>query len=83
MLSQAEVSALEMIKSGSILVTQICEKNTPAWHGGVIPGMNVFKKLAKRGYLFFTEEEPMEDGFGFTEEIYITDEGLKALKENG
>jgi hypothetical protein len=33
--------------------------------------------------LFFTEEEPMEDGFVFTEEIYIIDEGLKALKENG
>jgi len=81
-LSENEIRALEMIKGGAILVTDVQEKNHPHWAGGTIPGMTVFKKLEKRGFLFFTEEEPMEDGFTFTEEIYITDEGLNALKEN-
>lgn len=37
--------------------------------------MAVYKKLEKKGLVFFTEEEPMEDGFVFTNEVYLTDEG--------
>ncbi len=82
-LTRAEIAALEMIERGSILTTAICDKtNTHHVFGNVNPGIGVFKKLEKKGLLFFTEEDPMPDGFVFTNEVYITDQGLQALKDN-
>ncbi len=85
-LSEAERSALELLKNagGSFLVTKIPDKTLKDMFGQLDPGMGVYRKLEKKELLFFTEEEPMEDGFTFTEEVYITEEGLNACtKEAG
>lgn len=75
-LSQAERSAIEILKGegGSMLTSKIPEKSESSVFT-VRPGMAVYKKLEKKGLVFFTEEEPMEDGFMFTNEVYLTDEG--------
>jgi len=79
-LSANERTALEILKDkgGSMLTSLIPDKNERAvfrGYFGVEPGMAVYKKLEKKGLVFFTEEEPMEDGFVFTNEVYLTDEG--------
>ena len=79
-LSEAEQSALELLKNegGSMLTSKIPDKNERSIFAGTFgiePGMAVYKKLEKKGLVFFTEEEPMEDGFVFTNEVYLTDEG--------
>lgn len=76
-LSSNERTALEILrdKGGSMLTSLIPDKNERSVFCGVEPGMAVYKKLEKKGLVFFTEEEPMEDGFMFTNEVYLTDEG--------
>lgn len=75
-LSQSELAAIELLKNegGNMLTSKIPDKNERSFFG-IVPGMAVYKKLEKKGLVFFTEEEPMEDGFVFTNEVYLTDEG--------
>lgn len=86
-LSEAEREALEILvrSGGAILETAPPEKNERDIFRTLIPGMPVYRKLVRLGFAYFTEEEPMVggklDGFTFTNEIYITDEGLNALRE--
>jgi hypothetical protein len=79
-LSEAERAAICILheRGGSMLTSNIPDKNERSIFAGVFgiePGMAVYKKLEKKGLVFFTEEEPMEDGFVFTNEVYLTDEG--------
>lgn len=64
-LSATEHEALDWLKSqgGSVLITQVPEKNERGVFG-TVPGLTVFKKLARKGLVYFTEEEPLklEDG---------------------
>ncbi len=77
-LSEMEHQALEWLKGqgGSVLVTAVPEKNAKGVFG-MEPGLTVFKKLAKKGYVIITEEEPvqLEDGtwFEFTPSIDLVD----------
>lgn len=69
-----EQDALEWLKGrgGSVLVSALPEKNTRGVFG-MEPGMTVIKKLAKKGLVIITEEEPfqLDDGtwFEFTPSI--------------
>jgi hypothetical protein len=75
-LSEAEQNALDFLKSkgGSCLVTDVEDRNSKDVFGMIVPGIRVFKKLEKKGLVYFTIEEPpfpeMPD-FCFTEEIYL------------
>lgn len=81
-LSTAEKNALSYIsRKLSILVTSIPEKNDTDVFGEVIPGITVFKKLEKKGLIFFAEEDVDEDGFRFTEEAYITELGKSVARK--
>lgn len=78
-LSEAEENALELIKrDGCLLASRISDRTDLDVFGNVIPGMAVFKKLEKKGLIFFTEEEPLilDDGteFYFTPLVYLTEE---------
>jgi hypothetical protein len=68
-LSTMEEEALCWLKGqgGSVLITAVSEKNTRGVFG-MEPGLTVFKKLAKKGLVLITEEEPfqLEDGTWFT-----------------
>lgn len=82
--SRHERTALETLieRGGCILTTQVPDKNHPGVFG-VEPGLAVYRRLARLGLVYFTEEEPiMLDGepFTFTNEIYITDEGRKVVE---
>jgi len=87
-LTQVEYAALLWIKTTTCnLVSMIPDKTELNVFGDKVPGMATFKKLAKRGYCFETEEEPVrftddpdEVPFDFTPSIEMTDEGLAALK---
>lgn len=76
-LSEAERAAIFIlhVRGGNMLTSNIPERSIVAGVFGIEPGMAVYKKLEKKGLVFFTEEEPMEDGFVFTNEVYLTDEG--------
>lgn len=86
-LSSSEVAALTTLveAGGSMLETKIPERNERNPFGDVQPGLGVYRRLCKKGLLYFTEEEPLDlpgdpiDGFTFTPEVYITDEGRVAL----
>jgi hypothetical protein len=73
---------------GSVLTTSVPDKNEkdPVF-GTVEPGIPIYKKLEKKGLVAFTEEDPVDDpsgpldGFVFTNEIYITEEGIHLLGE--
>lgn len=81
-LSANEIAALEILveRGGSVLTSAVPDKNEKdCVFRTVTPGHPVYKKLEKKGLCFYTEEDPMEDGFVFTNEIYITDEGRAAL----
>lgn len=86
--SENERRALELLiaAGGSVLVTHIPDTNTrDVVFGDVTPGHGVYRKLEKRGFVFYTVEEPLDspgspmDGFTFTNEVYISDEGRNAL----
>lgn len=70
-LSASEQAALQTLvnEGGSMLETRISERNERCVFGSVVPGMNVYRKLEKKGLLYFTEEEPLD----------IPDEGRAAL----
>lgn len=86
-LSGTEIRALEFLSQhgGSVLVTQIPDRNERDVFGDVTPGMAVYLRLEKRGLVICTEEDPLDlpgdplDGFQFTPEVYITDEGKADL----
>jgi len=86
-LSSTEIRALETLidQGGSVLENRIPEKNFRGALGDVIPGILVYRKLERLGFALFTEEKPLDlpgdsmDGFIFTAEVYITDEGRAAL----
>jgi hypothetical protein len=68
-LSEAEETAIAWLKAeGAILVTKIPDRNEKDCLGAITPGLGVFRKLERKGLVFFTEEEPVtfEDGFEFT-----------------
>jgi hypothetical protein len=73
-LSEMELAALDWLKGqgGSVLITCVHEKNTRGVFG-MEPGLPVFKKLAKKGLVIITEEEPvqLDDGtwFEFTPSV--------------
>lgn len=87
-LSQAEFDGLRWLSSGACnLISMISEKTEHDVFGNPVPGMAIFRKLAKRGYCYQTEEEPVrftddpdEVPFDFTPSIELTDEGRDALK---
>ena len=89
-LSEAEISALEILErsGGSILITFVEDRSSvyPVF-GNLIPGRPIFAKLVRRGLVLMTEEEPMNlpgdpmDGFVFTPEYCITDEGREAMSK--
>jgi hypothetical protein len=68
-LSEMEQAALVWLKGqgGSVLVTCVPATNTRGVFG-MEPGLSVFKKLAKKGLVIITEEEPvqLDDGSWFT-----------------
>lgn len=71
-----EVEAIKWLKRDiSILVTRIPEKTEKDGLGFIKPGLSVFKKLIKLGLCFQTIEDPMPDGFVFTESMELTEEG--------
>lgn len=71
-----EVEAIKWLKRDiSILVSRIPEKTEKDGLGFITPGMSVFKKLIKLGLCFQTIEDPMPDGFVFTESMELTEEG--------
>jgi hypothetical protein len=88
-LTANEIEALRNLQQqgGGVLTTSVPDKNDkdPVF-GTVEPGIPVYRKLERKGLVFFTEEEPIDDpdgpldGFVFTNEIYITDEGLAVLQ---
>lgn len=69
-----EVAALDWLKGqgGSVLISAVPDKNTRGVFG-MEPGLTVFKKLARKGAVIITEEEPfqLDDGtwFEFTPSI--------------
>jgi hypothetical protein len=91
-LSEAEHNGLAMLiqNGGSILVSRISETNSKGLYGEIEPGMPVFRRMAKKGWCFETEEDPteMKDGdgntfiFEFTPSIEITPEGEEAFRSS-
>lgn len=88
-LSENERCALELLvhAGGSVLTTSVPDKNSrDVVFDTAIPGHGVYRKLEKRGFVFYSVEDPIDlpgdpiDGFVFTNEIYITDEGRDVLK---
>ncbi len=75
-LSENERTALCLLRGsgGGMLTPKIPDRNEHTIFG-VEPGITVYKKLEKKGLLFFTEEQQMEDGFAFTNEVYLTEKG--------
>jgi len=60
-LSALELEALGWLKSqgGSVLITAVPEKSVRGIYG-MEPGLTIFKKLAKKGLVLFTEDDPMQ-----------------------
>jgi len=87
-LSQAEFEGLMWLKNTSCnLVSMIADKTELDFFGNKVPGMTIFRKLAKRGYCYQTEEEPVrftddpdEVPFDFTPSMELTDEGRAAFE---
>lgn len=87
-LSQAEFEGLMWLNSTPCnLITMIADKTEMDVFGNKVPGMTIFRKLAKRGYCFQTEEDPVrftddpeEVPFEFTPSMELSDEGRAALK---
>lgn len=69
-LSEAELNALELLKGrgGEMLTSEIDAKNSRDVFGCIVPGMSVFRKLEKKGLVYFTVEDPvtLADGSEFT-----------------
>lgn len=75
-LSEAEERALQRLREeGAFLISSIPDKNERDVFGRINPGIGVYKKLKKKGLIYFTEEEPFELEPGlwttFTPEVYL------------
>ena len=73
-LSSSEKEAIEWLKlkGGSMLISEIPEKNVKSLaFGNIIPGMAAFKKLEKKGLVFFTEEDEDVSEFDWTLEVHL------------
>lgn len=87
-LSEAEIEALLLLKrESSILVSHIDDKTSYDSFGHKVPGMAIFKKLAKKGLCFQTVEDPVQLGddpndepFYFTEAMELTEAGEDIIK---
>lgn len=74
---------------GSIIEWRVPETNEkdPVF-GTVVPGHTTYRKLEKLGLVFYTEEDPFDlpgdplDGFSFSREIYIDDQGREVLRSS-
>ena len=82
-LTELEITALGIMAmyNGAMLVSRIPERKISGIFGPE-PGIATYKKLEKKGLLMFTEEDPMPDGFQFTEEVYLTDEGKAEFEKH-
>ncbi len=81
-LSEAEIEALRLMRAGiHTMVNRIPDKTYRDGVGIVTPGMAVYRRLAKKGLCYQTEEEPLEDGFVFTESMELTPEGLELAQK--
>ncbi len=84
--SEAQEKALRMANDG-ILTSLVPDRTEKDVFGFPEPGVAVFRKLIKDGFVFETEEDPitLDNGtvFEFTPSYYLTDEGEKALAELG
>lgn len=80
-ISQAELVALQTLDrmGGGLLTSWINETNSKDEFGAIVPGIRVYKKLDKKGFVIITEEEIGEDGFEFTPMIDLTDLGKEIL----
>ena len=80
-ISQAELVALQTLDrmDGGLLTSWVNETNSKDEFGGIVPGIRVYKKLDKKGFVIITEEEIGEDGFEFTPMIDLTDPGKEIL----
>lgn len=81
-MTEAELNALKFLteRGGSVLVTEIPDRNEKGLWGETIPGIRVYRKLEKQGLIILTEEEPIDiDGepFEFTPMVEITDAGKR------
>lgn len=81
-MTDAENNALRFLAyhGGSVLVTQVPEKTERGAFGESVPGLPVYKKLARQDLVLITEEEINEDGFTYTPMIELTDTGKLAAK---
>ena len=88
-LSVNEITALRLLEEagGSVIEWKVPETNEPdPVFGTVTPGHGVYRKLARLGLVFYSEEEPLDlpgdplDGFCFSREIYLEDAGRDALR---
>lgn len=83
--SESELAALEMCRS-PILSSHICDTTEVDVFGNKVPGWRVFRKLEREGYLFETEEDPIDVGgepFTFTSMVCLTAKGETALAQGG
>lgn len=68
--SEAEQNAIAWLRQegGEMLTSKIPEKNERTVFGDTTPGLGVFRKLERKGLVFFTIEDPitLEDGSEFT-----------------
>lgn len=83
-----DVRALELLleHGGSMLVTRIPDKTERELvFGTAFPGHAVYKRLEKLGLCFYSIEDPFDlpgdplDGYSFTPEVYLTEEGRSWL----
>ncbi len=78
-LSSPEKAAMEQLKrhGGCVSTCLIDDCSVTDILGEIIPGIKTFKKLEKKGLVFFTEEEPLDldDGemFELQSLIYLTE----------
>ena len=72
-LSESEMTALDILENagGSMLITEIPNTNEKDEFGCVIPGMGVYRKLEKKGFLVICEPLVDEDGFQWTPAVEL------------
>jgi hypothetical protein len=83
-LSANEKEALQLLlhNGGAICTSKIPDKNEPGIYGGVEPGIGVYRKLEKKGLVFFTEEAPIDPARPddtWTPSVEIEDAGRAAI----
>lgn len=64
------------------MITAIEDKNRSDGFGNIIPGLLVFKKLEKKGLVFFTKEDPIDingEPFYFTPSVELDYQAFNKL----